>query len=180
MGTDPHESARRGLRRPVGKRRKHHGPRKDEPWVWMSRDLISSPAFRALSGNGLKIIFRVLEEHMSHGGQENGELIVTHAQFADYGIRLASVAQAIQEAEYMGFIAVDRGTAYRGGHEPNVYRLTWFGDFRDAPATNNWKGIDDPHIAVWKERKKQKAELKLTRKAKRPRVSEGVVVPIRA
>jgi hypothetical protein len=177
MGTDPHESARRGLRRPMGKRRKHNGPPK-EGWIWMTRDLISSPAYRSLSGNALKVVSRVLEEHMAHGGQENGQLIVTHAQFAEYGMRLASVAQAIQEAEYMGFIAVDRGIAYKGGHEPNIYRLTWFGDFRDAPPTNNWKGIGEPQIAVWKERKKQKAAHKQARKTKKARSTDAVIVPL--
>ena len=179
MGTDPHESAKRGLRRPVGKRRKHNGPPK-EGWIWMTRDMINSPAYRSLSGNAIKVIFRVLEEHMAHGGQENGDLIVTHAQFADYGIRLASVAQAIREAEYMGFIAVDRGIAYKGGHEPNVYRLTWIGDFRDAPPTNNWKGISEPQISVWKERNKQEGARKRLTKARKLPVADGVVVPIRA
>jgi hypothetical protein len=180
MGTDPHESARRGQRRPVGKRRKHHGPPASEAWGWFTRELINSPAFRALSGNGKNVLFRVLEEHMAHGGEANGELIVTHAQFAEYGIRLASVAQAIREAEYLGFIAVDRGIAYKGGHEPNTYRLTWIGDFRDAPPTNNWKGISEPQILVWKDRNKQEAAQKRARKIKTPPIGTGKVVPLRA
>lgn len=180
MGTDPHESAKRGQRRPVGKRRKHHGPPSTGGWAWFTRELINSPAFRALTNNGSKVIFRLLEEHMAHGGFENGLLIVTHKQFEAYGIRLASVADAIREAEYLGFITVDRGIAYKGGHEPNTYRLTWIGDFRDAAPTNNWKGIGEPQIAVWKERKKQEAAQKQARKTKKARSADGVVVPIRA
>jgi len=180
MGADSHESAKRGYKRAPGKRRKYHGPPASEAWCWFTREMANSPAFRALSGNGLKIIFRLLEEHMAHGGEANGELIVTHHQFAEYGIRLASVAQAIREAEYLGFITVDRGIAYKGGHEPNTYRLTWIGDFRDAPPTNNWKGISEPQISVWKDRNKQEAERKRHFKAKKRPISDGVVVPIRA
>jgi len=117
---------------------------------------------------------------MAHGGEANGELIVTHEQFAAYGIRLASVANAIREAEYMGFISVDRGIAYKGGHEPNTYRLTWIGDFRDAPPTNNWKGIGEPQILFWKAQNKQKAAQKRLRNVKTPAIGEGNVVPIRA
>lgn len=180
MGTDPHESARRGQRRPVGKRRKHHGPPTTEAWAWITRELINSPAYRALSGNGLKIISRLLEEHMAHGGEANGELIVTHKQFAAYGMRLASVADAVREAEYMGFITVDRGIAYKGGHEPNLYRLTWIGDFQDAPPTNNWKGIGEPQIQLWKDQNKRKAAQKRARKVKATPNGAGNVVPIRA
>lgn len=178
MGADRHERARQaGVK--AGRKRRYNGPPKDEAWGWLSREMISSKAFRALSGNAYKVIFRLAEEHMAHGGTENGKLLVTHKQFADYGIRLASVADAIREAEYFGFIVVDRGIAFKGGHEPNLYRLTWLGDLEDAPPTNQWKAIGEQHVEIWAQRKRT-VSLK-RKKLKQLRVDRiGVVVPLKA
>ena len=61
--------------------------------------MLESEAWRALSLNAHKVIDRVKIEHMHHGGTENGNLIVTHADFQAYGVRRQSIAAAIREAE---------------------------------------------------------------------------------
>ncbi len=180
MGVDQNEKAKRGQRRAVGARPKHMGPPEGSAWIWMDRALINSVAFKALSGNGLKVIFRILEEHMAHAGTQNGKLIVTHKQFKEFGIRLASVAEAIREVEYFGFISVDRGIAYRGSHEPNVYRLTWLGNHENAPATNRWKVMTKSDVLIWKRRKTEKtADLSKRRAAKQVQLPDNVI-PLRA
>ena len=176
MGADRHERARHGLASAPGKRRKYQGPPKDAQWIWFTREMIESKAFRSLSGNGLKILLRISIEHMAHGGVCNGDLVVTHDQFANFGVRRASVADAIREVEFLGFISVDRGIAYKGGHEPNVYRLTWIGDLRDAPPTNEWKGIGDVQISIWQSRlKDQRATKRKNTERKRQRRTSNVV-----
>ncbi|KQT04091.1 hypothetical protein ASG50_17940 [Rhizobium sp. Leaf386] len=177
VGADRHEGARKGGAKVVI-RRKYNGPPKDEPWLWLTRELINSEAFRALSGNAMKIVMRVGEEHMAHGGTDNGKLLVTHKQFAAYGIRLASVAEAIREAEFFGFLAVDRGMAYKGGHEPNLYRLTWLGCHNGFAPTNQWKGIGDQHVKVWRERRAVKVLGKKNRLS-RSRETTSTVIQLR-
>jgi hypothetical protein len=180
VGADRHEAARRGLRTTSTLKRKFDGPPKGSPWVWFPRELVISPAFWAATGNAKNVVFRILEEHMAQGGKHNGQLIVTHQQFAQCGVRLASVAQAIREAEFLGLIAVDRGYAYRGGHEPNIYRITWIGNFKDEPPTNEWRGIGTAQISVWRERLAMDQAQKRSRKAAKRNLQGGNIVPLRA
>lgn len=180
MGADRYERARRDGKQSLGRKRRNDGPPKDASWMWMSRDQINSVAFRALSGNAIKVIVRICEEHLAHGRLENGRLIVTHKQFAEFGIREASVAEAIREAEFFGFINVDRGAAYKGGHEPNIYRLTWLGDYRDTAPTNQWKGISETHVQAWKAQKRSKSAAQRIAQANRKHRRQLNVVPMRA
>ncbi len=48
---------------------------------------------------------------MAHAGTENGNLICTYNNFADYGVRRSSIAVAIRQLEYMGFIRAVKGWA---------------------------------------------------------------------
>jgi hypothetical protein len=43
-------------------------------FVAYTREMIESPAYRALSLQGRKILRRLEIEHMAHGGAENGRL----------------------------------------------------------------------------------------------------------
>jgi hypothetical protein len=157
MGKDRHEASKRGQGKKVGGKRRYAGPPVDQPWAWFTREMINSPAFRAVPPSAFQVLFRLLEEHMAQGGTRNGDLIVTHDQFEESGVRKASVSAWIKALEFLGFIHVDRGRSYRGDSEPNRYRLTWLGDLHDAPPTNNWKGISEPQIQVWQKSKKQKS-----------------------
>lgn len=178
MGIDRHEAGRTGAKPKLGTRLRFGGPPKDEPWIWKPRELINSLAHRSLSGNSLRVIDRICEEHMAHGGFENGNLIVTHEDFIAYGIRAGSIADAIREAEFFGFIRVDRGRAYKGHHEPSIYRLTWIGDRRDAPPTNDWKAITVAHVANWKTIKRQNGQRQRQNAARRKQVRTAKVIPI--
>ncbi len=173
MGADRIERARRGEVK-TARRGKNAGPPKNEAWIWMTREMITSEAFRALSGNAIKVLMRLADEHMSHAGLENGMLLVTHKQFAAYGIRLASVAEAIREAEFFGFIDVDRGIAYRGGHEPNLYRLTWIADLNHAPPTNRWKDKGEQDVQLWAHRRKI-STLKRRNRPKQGKIKNAVL-----
>src|SRR6516162_3665729 len=99
---------------------------------WSPRliEMLRSPAYRALSLSGHRIISRIEIELADHGGNCNGELPVTKQDFAEYGIDHNSIAPGIREAEALGFIRVtQRG---RGGNaeyrKPNLFRLTFAHD----------------------------------------------------
>jgi hypothetical protein len=112
----------------------------DGPFVPHRKDMLESAAFRALSFPARQVLDRLELEHMNHGGQENGALIVTHDQFEAYGVRRASVSKAIAELENRGFVEVTKRG--RGGNAdfraPNTYRLTYL-PVGSQPPTDDWR-----------------------------------------
>jgi hypothetical protein len=114
-------------------------------------EMLESPAYRALSASGHKIISRIEIELGHHGGNDNGRLPVTTNDFVAYGMHRTSVAPAIREAEALGFIRIiERG---RGGNAeygtPNLFFLT-FAQTRDSvkhPPTHDWRRFKTLHDA---------------------------------
>ena len=106
-------------------------------------EMLESPAYRALSVSGHKVISRIEIELAHHGGNENGRLPVTTNDFVEYGMHRTSVAPGIREAEALGFIRItERG---RGGNAeyrtPNLFFLT-YAQCRDSgkhPPTHDWR-----------------------------------------
>ena len=85
--------------------------------------MLESPAWRALSLSGRRVLDRIEIELGHHGGNDNGSLPVTFEDFIAYGIHHNCIAPAIRELEALGFIKVtERG---RGGM-PNTGYLTSF------------------------------------------------------
>ena len=64
----------------TGRAAKAHRPPKGEPWVWLTRELLASPAWRRQSAKTARLITFLLIEHMNHAGTENGNLKATHEQ----------------------------------------------------------------------------------------------------
>lgn len=130
--------------------RQHTKPPEDEGgWQWMTRELLESVAFRTLSTNSSRVLFRLIIENISHGSLHNGKLVVTHEQFIDYGVTGEYVADAIDELEFKGLIRARRGRAGVGTSHPNIFRLTWLGDFEGAKATNDWKRCTGERAKEW-------------------------------
>lgn len=120
-------------------------------WQWITVEMMESPAFRTMSANASKMLFRIILEHQAHGALENGKLIVTHGQFVEYGVTGEYVADAAEELHYKGLVKVHRGRAGTGTSHPNVFRLTFVGDHEGAPATNDWRRITMEHCRRWSE-----------------------------
>lgn len=94
---------------------------KGQAFVWLTRDIIESPAWRAMSQNARLVIDRVCLEHMAHGGGQNGFLPVTYDDFENAGIRRGSIRRAIAEALALGFVEMtQKGT--RGWGEFACYQ----------------------------------------------------------
>ena len=134
--------------------RKANRPPIGEPFVWFTKRMLESPAYRVLSGGAEKVIARIAIEHMAHGGGLNGALPVTHNNFADYGIRRASILAFLSEAAVLGFVdRTQKGQRRYGNFEgaPALYRLTWLPTHDGKPATDDWElfeSISDARRAV--------------------------------
>ena len=140
-------------------------PPRGQPFIWLTLDMLVSPAYRALSGGGRRVVDRILIEHMAHGGGRNGALAVTYTNFQDYGIRRRSILHFLIEASVLGFVArTEEGRTVWGDFEgvPARYRLTWLPTLDGLPATHEWRR----HSSVEEARKcleRALSELKLAR-----------------
>jgi len=110
-------------------------------------EMIESPAWRALSLSGRRVVDRIEIEQGHHGGKDNGRLPVTFDDFEDFGISHKSVAPAIREVQALGFAEItERGRPSESdfGRHPNHFRLTYLSVRRGArwhEATDEWKQI---------------------------------------
>ncbi len=140
-GLGHNSTGRSTARASDSKFRERLGPPKEEPWIWFTREMLESPAFRSLSQPAKQCLFRICIENMNHAGRENGALTVTYDDFVAYGVRRSSIAEAIRELEEAGFLA----DTFRGGLAHGVakvasrYRLTWLADRDGRKATNDWR-----------------------------------------
>lgn len=117
----------------------------------MTRELIASPAMRALSLTGRRLLDFLLIEDMNHAGTENGNLIATYRQLVAFGLSGRLISDAIAELEFLGLVRVRHGGMTRGNvKRENLYRLTFYADSECRPATNEWKRLTDDDIAARK------------------------------
>lgn len=118
-------------------------------WQWLTIEVMESPAFRTLSANAFKCFFRLLIEHTAQAALRNGKLIVTHPQFVEYGVTGEYVADAIDELNYKGLVNIQRGRSGAGTAHPNVYTLTFVGDWEGAPPTHEWRRCTMDRCRRW-------------------------------
>jgi hypothetical protein len=132
-----------------------------EPWVWLTRELLSSDAWRSLSINGRRFIDALLIEHMAHAGRANGQLKATHRQLYQMGIGQHHATRAICEAEELGLVDCHRG----GMRVATTYTLTWLQPHDGAPASNRWRSYRNPDLASSRASKNQKSACQTAGKA---------------
>jgi hypothetical protein len=128
-------------------RRRHRrapGPPPDEPWVWLTEELLRSPAWRALPLCGRVVVETILLEHRAHAGAENGGLKVTYDDFARQGLGSRNtIATGIRIAVALGFVDVtfQGRRSYGGARQASMYGLTWMARSDGTPATNRWRRV---------------------------------------
>ena len=112
-------------------------------FAWLSIEAMESPAYRALSLSGHRVLARVQIEHAHHGGKENGKLPVTFRDFAKYGVCTDAIGPAIREVTALGFIRVtEEGRAGNGEwRKPNKFALTHLATADNPKATEDWKRL---------------------------------------
>jgi hypothetical protein len=114
------------------------------------RDMLASPAWRALSLSGHRVLDRLEIEHMRHAGKDNGKLPVTFADLVTHGIGdRNAIAPAIRECVALGFIEVtQRGRSGNGTfRKPNRFRLTYLPTEGAAP-THDWHALKTDNDAA--------------------------------
>jgi hypothetical protein len=106
-------------------------------------EMLRSPAWRALSLSGRRVLDRLEIELADHGGTDNGKLPCTYDDFVRYGIHRHAISPAIREVVALGFVEVTE--AGRAGNadwrKPNLFRLT-YRNTKYAP-TDEWQKIPE-------------------------------------
>ena len=115
---------------------KKNRPPAGEAWVWMTRDLVESDAWRSMGINARRFIDFLLIEHMGKAGTQNGKLKAPHRQLEAFGIGRRLIADAIRETELLGLVECRRA----GQRAPSTYTLTWLPLHDDTPALDYWRG----------------------------------------
>jgi len=125
--------------------RKINRPPQDEGWAWLTAEMLAAPAFRYLTGPALRVLLRLMLEHVQHAGQENGNLPVTYDDLENYGVRRHGICKAIDLLVAMGWVDISQpGVAGKGiGRSPTHFRLTWLPEPDGSRATNRWKTVKD-------------------------------------
>ncbi len=129
-----------GTAKPAGHKRR---TKISGQFAWRTIEMISSPAFQVLSLAARRVLDRLEIELASHGGTENGRLIVTFNQLQTFGIDRDGIAPAIRELEWLGFVQVtERGRAGNAEHRaPNRFRIVYRPTDKAAP-TDEWRRIE--------------------------------------
>lgn len=138
----------------AGRRGRIGKPPKGELWVWLTKELLESPAWRTMGVNARRLFDFLLAEHLNHAGTENGRLIAPYDQLVKYGLPRSEIRGAIDDLVILGHIDVEPGGRWVGSNEPSRYRLTLYPDADGNPATNDWKRITDEHVTAWRKRRR--------------------------
>ncbi len=154
----------RSTNRLSGRESKLRKAPKGEPWAWLTRELLTSEAWKGLGVNGRRLIDFLLVEHMNHAALANGALCATYDQLAEYGLTRCEILKAIQECEALGLIRVEHGGRWNMTNQPSRFRLTFYADDAGRPATNDWKRTTRETV---KQLRQKVAELQRKRKQKR-------------
>jgi hypothetical protein len=108
-------------------------------------EMLISPAWKALSLSGRRVLDRVAIELCNHGGHfgDDGKgLPVTYEHFVEYGIERHCIAPAIREVVALGFLEIMRqGCAgNREFRQVTLYRPTYLQNC-DREPSDEWKRI---------------------------------------
>lgn len=122
-------------------REERNRPPDGEPWVWLTRELLESDAWRTAPINTRRVVERVALEHMAHAGTMNGKLVCTYTDFAQYGVAKRYTPGAIADAGARGLVnKTQQGSAAPGiDRWPSQYALGWLPMHDGAAAPNRWK-----------------------------------------
>lgn len=120
-------------------------PPADASWSWHLRSMRATLTFRALGIHARRVLDFLEEEHMAHGGRENGELGASYGQLAAWGVSRDDIRKGIEELIAGGFVRrTSHGLRQAGGGDPSRFALTWLPTGRGLqaqPATNDWELI---------------------------------------
>ena len=122
-------------------REKRNRPPEGEPFVWFTRELLESDAWRTAPINTRRFVERLILEHMAHAGSENGNLVCTFDDCVAWGILRKYVREAQADAIRRGLVYQSvQGKASPGaGRRPSVFGIGWLPRHDGGAAPNRWK-----------------------------------------
>ena len=131
-------------------REKRNQPPKNQPWVWVSREMLESDAWRTMPINTRRFVERLMLEQMAHAGKENGKLPCTYNDCIAWGIPRELVGRSQKDAVTRGLVYLaERGNASpRQGRRPNVWGLGWLPGYDGSTAPDKWRGFALPPIYI--------------------------------
>lgn len=105
--------------------------------------MLGSITFRSLSISARRILDRLLYEHASHGGRENGNLACTYRQLDNWGVTTDDARRGFEELIAAGYVErTFQGPRVAAGGEPSRYALTWLPTLAGTPdehaPTHRW------------------------------------------
>lgn len=126
--------------------KKLNRPPEGEPWIWLTKSMLESEAWRNLPPPAFSVLMRLQIEHMNHNGLRNGQLLCTYDNFEQFGIRRRSIPKALQELQRRGINYItSRGRRSSGvTRHPSYYTLTWLPNLDGEMPTNDWKRYRSP------------------------------------
>ena len=114
---------------------KPKGPPKGEPWIWLTREVLTSPAWRGLGINARRAMDFLLREHMAHAGRNNGLLVAPREQLIEWGVGARHISGAIAELKKSGLVDVEHSV----GRRPNRYTLNWLQLHDGGEPAQRWR-----------------------------------------
>ena len=115
------------------------------PYVQLSLELLGSVSMAALSLAASRVLFRLITEHLTNAGKENGKLAVSYRQLATYaGVHEKQIASALAELVDLGLVVVVQGRRPKGATKtpPNFYRLTFLPDHEGGWPSDEWRRFE--------------------------------------
>ena len=97
----------------------------DGPYVVHRRQMLESDAYKSLGKTELKILARLEIELMRHRGMNNGRIICTYDDFAEYGVRRPSIPRALIRLWKVGLLIVTQRGWRSALRNPHHYRLPY-------------------------------------------------------
>lgn len=138
----------------------------DEPFVRIKYSMKESPAWKALTLSARRVLDRIEIEFGKNKGQPeaNGEIIVTHANFAVYGVGRNEIGPAIRELVALGFVRITRaGVAGNADQRlPTLFLLTYQPNGSAQYVEDGWKRIktDEEAESVAKAARERKGNMR--------------------
>lgn len=137
-------------------------PPDGEPWVWNTRELLCSVAWRAMGINTRRLIDFLFIEHMNHAGTENGQLIATYDQLTAFGLTRESISDAKDEAIALGLVRIEGERQMRVSSR---HRLTMYPSLGAVKPTNEWRHVTEADVAAFREERDNRRKAALLRPA---------------
>ncbi len=104
----------------TGWNKKYRNPPQNQPWCWLTQELLESPAWRLRSINLARLIDFLLVEGMNHAGTENGNLQALYDQLVAFGLTRSEIHTAIEEGEFVGLLRCRAGGTM-GRDKPTIH-----------------------------------------------------------